>query len=181
MAVILIGSILLGLGGTCWVYFTQVVSSRKRMDEAWRELEDQLDKRHELLGPLVEGTKSNQAFEKAIVEIVSSFRGASADDSSDDLASAESRFSRQLRSILCLGAKFPEMDAIGGFNTFQKDLVRVEMSVQAARKHYNNCVKVYNGLLGKFPTNVIAQKIEYRREKSFEMQFAIDFKPSASD
>lgn len=172
MALILIGTAILALSLGCWVTFSRLVRARKRVDEAWRNLEDCLEARHELLGPLVEGTRGNREFERSIMEIVSTFRVMCA-DGSEDIGSGETRFSKQLKEVILLTTKFPDLDTIGAFDQFKRELVKVEGMIKASTKKYNSCVKEYNDMLHSFPTSTVAKKIDYRTEKLFDMQFTL--------
>ncbi|MEO0407520.1 MAG: LemA family protein, partial [Cyanobacteria bacterium P01_A01_bin.135] len=76
---------------------------------------------------------------------------------------------------------YPELKANEGFLRLQASLTEVEEQISASRRFYNTAVTDYNNAVEMFPTNLMANMMNYRRKSLFEAPATERQKTNVSD
>ncbi len=145
-----------------WVIagYNRLVRSRVRIDEAWAQIDTQLQRRHDLIPNLVESVKGAMNFEKQTLEAVINARnqaiGAQASGSVAATAAAESQLSGALRQLFALVENYPQLKATTNVGQLQEELTSTENKIAFARQLYNDTATTYNYTQQSFPTNLVA-------------------------
>ena len=78
----------------------------------------------------------------------------------------------ELNKLIALAESYPDLKASEQFLHLQKQLVKMENQLQAARRVYNSEVEVYNNAIMVVPSNILAKLFGYKAEKYFELSNA---------
>ena len=150
--------------------YNTMVSMKEQVDAAWAQVENQLQRRNDLIPNLVEVTKGYASHEKEIFERIADARakligaGTRADkiDAAQDLGGALSR-------LLALGERYPDLKANTQFARLSDELAGTENRIATERKRYNDAVRAYNTYIKQFPAALFANTFGFQPEKYFEV------------
>ena len=131
---------------------------------AWKQIDVQLKRRHDLIPNLVEAVKGAMEFEKETLEAVIQARnqavqiqaGASPTQGVQALAAAESALGAALSRLNVVVERYPDLKATSNVGQLQEELTSTENRVAFARQLYNDTATGYNVKQQQFPWNMIA-------------------------
>ncbi|MEW6299970.1 MAG: LemA family protein [Thermodesulfobacteriota bacterium] len=156
----------LGLGG-CG--YNTMVSMREQVEAAWAQVENQLQRRNDLIPNLVEVTKGYAAHERGVFESVAEARakliGAG---TRGEKIEAANEVSSALSRLLALSERYPELKADRQFARLSDELAGTENRIATERRRYNEAVQTYNTYIKSFPAVLSAKMFGFEPEKYFE-------------
>jgi LemA protein len=131
---------------------------------AWKQIDVQLKRRHDLIPNLVEAVKGAMEFEKETLEAVIQARnqavniqaGASPTGGIQALASAEAALGAALSKFNLVVERYPDLKATTNVGQLQEELTSTENRVAFARQLYNDTATLYNVKQQQIPWNFIA-------------------------
>ncbi len=131
---------------------------------AWKQIDVQLKRRHDLIPNLIEAVKGAMEFERDTLEAVIQARnqavkiqaGASPTGGVAQLAAAEAALSSALGKLNVVVERYPDLKATGNVGQLQEELTSTENRVAFARQLYNDTATTYNVKQQQFPWNLIA-------------------------
>ncbi len=148
--------------------FNHLVRLRNQVRVAWSDVDVQLQRRHDLVPPLVEIVKGYAAHESGVLERVARERRAAQAAGSPDARSApETALGVDLSRLIALGEAYPELKANENFMQLSSELVETEDLIQHARRFYNGSVRQYNTAIERFPTLLIARPLGFSPAEFF--------------
>ena len=161
------GSILLlaVLGGVIvWVIsaYNGLVALKNQVANAWKQIDVQLKRRHDLIPNLVNTVKGAMQFERETLEAVIAARNnavkieGNAASSIAQIAGAETALSGALSRLLAVVEAYPDLKATGNVSQLQEELTSTENRIGFARQLYNDTATQYNTKQAQFPTNLVA-------------------------
>ncbi len=145
-----------------------------RMDEgvkgAWAQVENQLQRRYDLIPNYVETVKGYAKHEKEVFVKVTEARSrvAGAGGISEKIA-ANNELSSALGRLLVVVERYPELKANTNFIRLQDELAGTENRISVERRRFNEAVKAYNIKIRSFPTNLIAGMFGFEKATFFEV------------
>lgn len=149
--------------------YNSLVSRRKRVENAWSQIDVQLKRRHDLIPNLVNAVKGYMKFEKETLEAVINARAkAISGGSIDDRIKAEGELSGALARLLAVFERYPELKANEQVKQLMEELTSTENRISYARQFYNDTVMKYNTSIEMFPTNIVARMFNFKSFPSFE-------------
>jgi len=168
---LLIGAlvVLVVLGGSCsLIGYNSIVDQDEAVLASWAEVENQYQRRAELVPNLVATVKGEAAFERGtlqdVVEARASVAGIKVDASLLDdperfrqYEEAQARLSSSLSRLLVVSENYPQLRANQAFADLRSQLEGTENRIAVARRRYIESVAAYNAQVRKFPTNLGAQ------------------------
>jgi LemA protein len=153
------------------VAYNRLVRSRVRIDEAWAQIDTQLQRRHDLIPNLVETVKGYASHERATFEAVTAARAkAISVQGPVDTAEAENGLTQALGKLLAITENYPDLKADANFRQLQEELAHTENMVAGSRGHYNASVRAYDEARKVFPTSVIASSFSFEDRAYFEVE-----------
>ena len=131
---------------------------------AWKQIDVQLKRRHDLIPNLVNAVKGAMDFERGTLEAVIQARNQAVKVQADALptggvkkvAAAEAQLSAALSRLNVVVEQYPQLKATANIGQLQEELTSTENRVSFARQLYNDTSTTYNVRQQQFPTNLVA-------------------------
>lgn len=163
--------VLAALVGWVVMGYNRLVRSRVRIDEAWAQIDTQLQRRHDLIPNLVNTVKGYASHERETFEAVTNARAQALKVSQPgELADAENQLTQALGRLLAVSENYPELKADANFRQLQEELAHTENMVAGSRSHYNAAVRNYDQARQVFPTNILANMFSFEDREYFEVE-----------
>ena len=166
---ILSSFLLLNLLGLSGCGYNSMVSMKESVTAAWSQVENQLQRRNDLIPNLVETTKGYATHEKEIFENVANARsrliGAGSREQKIDAAN---NLSSALSRLLVIAERYPDLKANQQFARLSDELAGTENRIATERRRYNQAVRAYNTYIQKFPAVMTARMFGFQPEQYFK-------------
>ena len=138
--------------GSVFGFYNGMVSSRENVDSKWSQVDNQLQRRSDLIPNLVNTVKGYASHEKEVFQSVSDARAKMAGAKSvGDKLSANTELSGALSRLLAVAENYPQLKADQNFRQLQDELSGTENRIAVARKDYNDAVQNYNTKIKSLP------------------------------
>ena len=149
--------------------YNRLVRLRNQVRTAWADIDVQLTRRHDLVPQLVSAVRGYASHEQAVLEAVTELRSqAMAVQSPTKLGEVETALEQALSRVLALKEAYPDLKANENFSQLQRDLVKVEETLQYARRFYNGAVRDLNDGVQRFPDGVIARSFGFSSAEFYQ-------------
>jgi LemA protein len=150
--------------------YNTMVSEGEAVDAAWSEVQNQLQRRNDLIPNLVNTVKGFAAQEQKVLIGVTEARSRVAGASSPrEAAAASNELSSALSRLLVVVERYPELKSDQNFIRLQDELAGTENRLAVARKRYNDAVRTYNTTIKRFPMNLVAGLFHFEAREYFEV------------
>lgn len=150
--------------------YNTLVTMDEGVKAAWAQVENQLQRRYDLIPNLVETVKGYAAHEKEVFLKVTEARSKVAGAGSiSDKISANNQLSSALARLLVVVERYPDLKANTNFIRLQDELAGTENRISVERRRFNETVRVYNTKIRSFPTNIIAGMFGFEKATFFEV------------
>ena len=151
------------------VQYNALVRLRNRIENAWSQIDVQLQRRYDLIPNLVETVKGYASHEKGVLEQVTQARANAINAQGPaQQAAAENMISGALKSLFAVAEAYPDLKANQNFLALQEELSGTEGRIAYARQFYNDTVQSYNTKIQSFPTSFIARPFGFTEREYFE-------------
>jgi len=155
-------------------YLKGTYNSLVTMDEgvkgAWAQVENQLQRRYDLIPNYVETVKGYAAHEKEVLMGVTEARAkVGGAGNVNEQIDANNELSSALSRLLLVVEQYPDLKANTNFIRLQDELAGTENRIAVERRRYNETVKNYNIQIRRFPTNIIAGMFGFEKAAFFEV------------
>src|ERR687893_2821234 len=141
-----------------WVIgaYNGLVSLKNQVLNAWKQIDVQLKRRHDLIPNLVNTVKGAMDFERSTLDAVISARNRAVGATGvRQTARAEGELSQALGRLFALTEAYPELKANQNMLQLQEELTSTENKVGFARQLYNDVATQYNPKQATFPTLLV--------------------------
>ncbi|WP_062465303.1 LemA family protein [Demequina soli] len=154
--------------------YNGLVRLRNLVQEAWRQIDVELQRRHDLIPNLVETVKGYAKHEAGTLEAVTQARtiAAAPGSSPAEQAAQENILTQALGRLFAVAEAYPDLKANQNFIQLQSELTNTEDRIAAGRRFYNANVRTLNTRIETFPTVIIANMFGFHREEYFETEDA---------
>jgi LemA protein len=142
-----------------WVIsaYNGLISLKNQVANAWKQIDVQLKRRHDLIPNLVNTVKGAMEFERSTLEAVISARNKAVSATGvKDTARAEGELSQALGRLFALTEAYPELKTNQNVLQLQEELASTENKVGFSRQFYNDVATQYNTRQATFPTLLVA-------------------------
>jgi LemA protein len=142
--------------------YNKLISLKNQVANAWKQIDVQLKRRHDLIPNLVNTVKGAMQFERETLEAVVSARNKAIQVQSapgvhvGETAAAEAQLTGALSRLLAVVEAYPDLKATGNVAQLQEELTSTENKIAFARQLYNDTATQYNTKQQQFPTNLVA-------------------------
>ncbi|MBA8793363.1 LemA protein [Friedmanniella endophytica] len=152
------------------------VKGRNLIQESWRQVDVELNRRYELLPNLVETVRAYAAHERNTLEDVTRLRNQAASLSQSDgalpsqqRAEVESALSGAVRNLIVSVEAYPDLKSNQNFLELQRQLAETEDRIANGRRYYNANVRNYNTKVESLPSNLVANLFHFEKATYFEV------------
>jgi LemA protein len=137
--------------------YNGLIALKNQVANAWKQIDVQLKRRHDLIPNLVNTVKGAMDFERNTLEAVISARNKAISASGvAQTAKAEGELTQALGRLFALTEAYPELKATGNVAQLQEELTSTENKIGFARQLYNDTATQYNTRQATFPTMLVA-------------------------
>ncbi len=153
--------VVLILGVALYSFFVGNYNKFVKMDvgikAAWAQVENQLQRRYDLIPNLVETVKGYAKQEKdVLVEVTNARAKVGGAGNIPDKIAANNQLTGALSRLMLVVEKYPDLKSNQNFLKLQDELAGTENRIAVERMRYNDTVKVYNEAIRTFPANLLA-------------------------
>lgn len=167
--------------------YNAMVSADENVKTAWAQVENQYQRRSDLIPNLVATVKGYAAHESQVLESVVAARAKATQvvvdpskTSHEDLAAfqaAQGELSQALGRLLAVTENYPDLKANQNFLELQAQLEGTENRITVARNAFNESAKEYNKLIRMFPNNIVASCFGFEQKAYFEAESGAEKAP----
>ena len=167
--------------------YNAMVSADENVNTAWAQVENQYQRRSDLIPNLVATVKGYAAHESQVLESVVAARAKATQvvvdpskTSQEDLAAfhaAQGELSQALGRLLAVTENYPDLKANQNFLELQAQLEGTENRITVARNAFNESAKEYNQLIRVFPNNIVASCFGFEQKAYFEAESGAEKAP----
>jgi LemA protein len=137
--------------------YNKFVSLDQAVKTSWAQVENQLQRRFDLIPNLVETVKGYAKQEKDVmVEVTNARSKVGGAGTVPDKINANNQLSGALSRLMVVVEKYPDLKSNQNFMKLQDELAGTENRIAVERMRYNEAVKVYNQTIKSFPANLLA-------------------------
>src|SRR5262245_19613234 len=160
--------------------YNRLVTLGQDVDKQWSEVENQYQRRADLVPNLVATVQGAATFEKETLTAVTEARASvgratitpgQAPTDPEALArfqAAQDQLGAALQRLLVVSERYPELRANQNFRDLQAQLEGTENRITVARGRFNDSAQQYNTVLKKFPTNLMAGLLGFKEKPYFK-------------
>ena len=168
--------------------YNQIVTAEENVETAWSQVENQYQRRSDLIPNLVNTVKGYAAHEQTTLEQVIAARAQAtaikldaAQMTADQIQAfndAQGQLSMALGRLMAVSEAYPDLKANQNFLELQAQLEGTENRITVARNTFNEQAKAYNVLIRRFPKNIIAQMFGFEKKPYFEAEEGAEKAPT---
>jgi len=140
--------------------YNGLVALKNQTVNAWKQIDVQLKRRHDLIPNLVNTVKGSMNFEKDTLDAVVSARSRAMQSGSGggvkETAEAETALTGALGKLFVVMERYPDLKSSQNVRDLQEELSSTENKIAFARQFYNDTATNYNTRQQQFPTNLVA-------------------------
>lgn len=149
--------------------YNGLVNRSETVEEYRSEIDNQLQRRSDLIPNLVSTVKQYASHETAIFDAITEARAKLAGASTlAESADADAELQTALSKLIAIAEDTPALKANQNFISLQDELSGTENRIANARRYYNSAAKEYNSKIRKFPTNILAGLFNFESVEYFE-------------
>lgn len=151
--------------------YNKFIKLDQGVKSAWAQVENQLQRRFDLIPNLVETVKGYAKQEKDVMIEVTNARakvGGTANAPISDKIAANNELSGALSRLLLVVERYPDLKSNQNFMHLQDELAGTENRIAVERMRYNEAVKIYNQTIKSFPANLLAGMFGFKEAAFFD-------------
>ena len=185
--ILIIVGILVLLGAMLVSPYNNMVSKDEGCSKAWSNVENNYQRRMDLINNLVKTVQGAADYEKGTLEAVINARAKATsvqvdpsnltEESIAQYQAAQDQLSFALSRLLVVVEQYPDLKANQNFLELQSQLESTENRIAVARKDFNEAVNDYNSYIRRFPNNIIAGMFNFDKKGYFKSAEGADKAP----
>ena len=168
--------IVVGLALYAVSLYNRLIRSRNLIQESWRQVDVELNRRYDLIPNLVETVRAYAAHERNTLENVTRLRNQAAalaqsapGRATPERAQVEEQLSGAVRGLMVSVEAYPDLKSNQNFLELQRGLADTEDRIANGRRYYNANFCAYDSQLEAIPSNLVAGRFRFERATYFEV------------
>lgn len=157
--------------------YNAIITGEENVNTAWSQVENQYQRRADLILNLVETVKGYAAHESETLEGVIAARAKAtqvvvdpANATAEQIAAfqaVQGELSQALGRLMAISESYPDLKASANFSALQSQLEGTENRITVARNNFNEVARQFNTMIRRFPTNIIANMMNAEQRPYF--------------
>ena len=161
--------------------YNSLTKQEEVVKSAWSQVENQLQRRADLIPNLVNTVKGYASHEERIFTEVADARAKLAGAATPaETAEANGALNSALSRLLAISENYPALKADANFRQLQDELAGTENRIAVARKDYNDAARLYNTKVRLFPGNIFARLLGFQAHEYFTADAGSENAPEVS-
>ena len=157
-----------------WRY-NNLVTLKNQVGNAWKQIDVQLKRRHDLIPNLIAAVKGEMQFEQDTLEkVIQARNSAVAAQGVADTAARENQLTQTLSRLFALAENYPNLKANEAVKSLMEELTSTENKIGFARQFYNDIATRFNTSQEIFPDSFIAKTFNFQRVELFEISVSAE-------
>lgn len=149
--------------------YNKFVSQEEAIKAQWAQVENQLQRRNDLVPNLVEAVKGYAAHEEGVYKDIADSRSKLvAAKSPEETIEAANQQTTALGRLLAIVENYPQLRANEQFNRLMDELSGTENRIAVERMRYNERVQQYNTSVKQFPANLTSRVFGFKEHPFFQ-------------
>ena len=132
-------------------YNNRIVTLANRIEEAWAQIDVQLQKRFDLVPNLVETVKGYASHEREIFDNIAKARAGMVSGTRQGRVEADNMLTQALGRLFAVAEAYPDLKAQENFKLLQEQLEGIENKIAYSRQYYNDSVLSFNNIVTTIP------------------------------
>ncbi len=158
--------------------YNRFVTLDEAVKSSWAQVENQLQRRYDLIPNLVETVRGYAKQEKEVlVEVTNARAKVGGAANIPDKIAANNELTGALSRLLVVVERYPELKSNQNFLRLQDELAGTENRIAVERRRYNEAVQSYNVAIRSFPGNLVAAAFGFGKAAFFEAPAAAKTAP----
>ncbi|MDE1860289.1 MAG: LemA family protein [Candidatus Micrarchaeota archaeon] len=157
--------ILVVLAGVLVIIYNTLVSLRNNVSKAWANIDVLLEKRHDLIGRLVETVKGYMNYERSLLVQITAMRtswsNVQQDRDPQNKMKASNQITAALKTVIANRENYPDLKTDNTFIELMQALTEIEDQIADRREFYNDTVNIYNTKIKVIPYNLLSGALHY--------------------
>ncbi|MDH3980493.1 MAG: LemA family protein [Gammaproteobacteria bacterium] len=150
--------------------YNNLVGLKNQVKNAWRQIDVQLKRRHDLIPNLVEVVKDYMSYEQETLEKVIQARNQAVSASTPETAiAAEGLLTGAMGKLFALMENYPDLKANENVSRLMEELSATENKISFSRQFYNDSAMALNNGVESFPSNIVAGMFGFKQATYFEV------------
>ena len=162
----------LAVVGAMWAIwrYNNLISLKYQVANAWKQIDVQLKRRHDLIPNLIAAVKGEMQFEQDTLEkVIAARNSAVAARGVAETAEKENVLTQTLGRLFALAENYPALKANESVRTLMEELTSTENKVGFARQYYNDVATRFNTAQNVFPDSFIAQAFKFQPVELYQI------------
>ena len=150
--------------------YNKLINLKNQVKNAWRQIDVQLKRRHDLIPNLVEVVKDYMSYEQETLEKVIQARNQAVNAANTEEAiAAEGILSGMMGKLFALMENYPDLKANESTARLMEELSATENKISFSRQFYNDSAMALNNGVEMFPSNIVAGMFNFKPATYFEV------------
>ncbi len=164
--------ILIAVFAAIWAIwrYNNLISIKYQVGNAWKQIDVQLKRRHDLIPNLIASVRGEMQFEQDTLEkVIAARNSAVAARGVAETAERENVLTQTLSRLFALAENYPNLKANESVKTLMEELTSTENKIGFARQYYNDVATRFNTAQNVFPDSLIAQAFKFQPVELYEI------------
>jgi LemA protein len=171
LTLVIIAGVILAVVGWLVSTYNSVVVLKNQVDNAWHQIDVELNRRSDLVPRLVETVKGYVKHEhETLTQVIQARAGLNTANGLKEKNEADNILTHALKSLFAVAENYPDLKADQSFLSFQQELTVTENRLNMVRQQYNDAVLHYNSGVQVFPANLIVGIWGFKQKEYFEVE-----------
>ena len=170
IAVAVVALLIMMVGGCLMGNYNRLVSGKEAVDQRWAQVNNQLQRRNDLIANLAETVKGTATQEQAVFGAIADARARMAGARTPEQGIEAGRaMDSALGRLFVVVENYPQLRSNEAFVQLMDELAGTENRLATERMRYNQEVQGFNVLVKRFPTNLYATMFNYKEATYYQV------------
>jgi LemA protein len=170
VGVAVVAVLLIGIGGCLAGNYNRLVTAKESVNQRWAQVDNQLQRRSDLIANLVEAVRGVAGQELAVFGEIADARARMAGARTPEQGVEAGRaMDSALSRLLVVVENYPQLRSSEAFRQLMDELAGTENRLATERMRYNQQVQDYNVMVKRFPTNLYAAAFNFRESPYYQI------------